>query len=89
MVGRSIVFGFGFFRPPCSLPPHRYRSHIAVVSQDPVLFSLSIASNIRAGRPDADDAAVVAAARAAGAHGFIASLPHGYATPLADAGAGL
>ena len=81
---------FVFSPPPLPSPtPHRYRSHIAVVFQDPVLFSLSIASNIRAGRLDADDGAVVAAARAAGAHDFITSLPQGYATPLADAEAGL
>jgi len=66
-----------------------YRSHLAVVSQDPALFALTVEQNIRAGRPDAPCAAVVAAAKAAAAHDFICALPQGYETRLGDRGAGL
>ena len=66
-----------------------YRSHLAVVSQDPALFALTVEQNIRAGRPDAPYAAVVEAAKAAAAHDFIAALPQGYQTRLGDRGAGL
>ena len=66
-----------------------YRSHLAVVSQDPALFALTVEQNIRAGRPDAPYAAVVAAAKAAAAHDFISALPQGYQTRLGDRGAGL
>ena len=66
-----------------------YRSHMAVVSQDPALFALTIEQNIRAGRPEAPYAAVVDAAKAAAAHDFISALPQGYQTRLGDRGAGL
>ena len=60
--------------------------HIAYVAQDTFLFDRSIADNIRMGKPDATDAEVEAAARAAGAHGFISELPQDYATPAGEAG---
>jgi len=59
------------------------------VGQDPVIFSLTAAQNIRMGRPDASDAEVAAAARAAGAADFVEALPRGYDTQLADRGADL
>lgn len=62
------------------------RSHIALVPQDPVIFAASAADNIRLGRPDATDAQVQAAARAAHAHDFIAALPQGYDTALGERG---
>lgn len=62
------------------------RSHIALVPQDPVIFAASTADNIRLGRPDATDAQVQAAARAAHAHDFIAALPQGYDTALGERG---
>ena len=65
------------------------REQIALVPQQPVLFSGTIADNIRYGRLDADDATVEAAARAAYVHDFIRGLAHGYATPVAEAGASL
>ena len=65
------------------------RERIALVPQEPVLFSGTIADNIRYGRLDASDADVEAAARAAHAHEFIQRLRHGYQTPVAEAGATL
>ncbi len=62
------------------------RGAFALVPQDPVLFGASAADNIRFGRIDADAAAIEAAARAAEAHEFIASLPEGYATYLGERG---
>ncbi len=62
------------------------RGAFALVPQDPVLFGASAADNIRFGRIDADAGAVEAAARAAEAHEFIATLPEGYATYLGERG---
>ncbi len=65
------------------------RERIALVLQDAVLFGGSVADNIRYGRLDATDADVEAAARAAHAHDFIARLPQGYQSSLAEAGGSL
>lgn len=62
------------------------RRSLAVVPQDPTLFSTSVTENIRYGRPDASDAEVRAAAEAASALGFIEALPHGFATDLGARG---
>jgi ABC transporter fused permease/ATP-binding protein len=62
------------------------RGHMALVSQDPVLFSGPIRENIRYGRLDASDAEVEAAARAANAHEFIAAFPDGYDTEVGERG---
>ena len=62
------------------------RRSLAVVPQDPTLFSTSVTENIRYGRPDASDAEVRAAADAASALGFIEALPHGFATDLGARG---
>jgi ATP-binding cassette, subfamily B, bacterial len=62
------------------------RNQFAIVLQEPVLFSASIAENIAYGRPGADSADVVAAAKAASAHDFISALPDGYATPVGERG---
>ncbi|HUR28916.1 MAG TPA: ATP-binding cassette domain-containing protein, partial [Planctomycetota bacterium] len=61
----------------------------AMVGQVPFLFHASIADNIRYGKPDASDAEVEAAARAANIHAFIDALPEKYATRVGDAGARL
>jgi ABC-type multidrug transport system fused ATPase/permease subunit len=61
----------------------------ALVGQVPFLFHASIGENIRYGRPDATEAEVEAAARAADIHEFIASLPDGYETDVADMGSRL
>jgi ABC-type multidrug transport system fused ATPase/permease subunit len=65
------------------------REKIAIVLQDPVLFSGTIAENLRYGRLDATSAEIEQAARAAHAHDFISHLPKGYETAVAEAGAGL
>jgi len=62
------------------------RRRIGVVSQDSFLFSASLAENIRVGRPDASDAEVVAAARAAEIHDFIVTLPAAYETRVGEGG---
>jgi len=62
------------------------RTRIGTVAQEPVLFSTSIAANIRYGRPEATDEEVEAAARAAHAHEFILGLPDGYATEVGERG---
>ena len=62
------------------------RARFGVVNQDTYLFHGTAAENIRFGKPDASDAELEAAARAANAHGFIARLPHGYATVIGERG---
>jgi ATP-binding cassette, subfamily B, bacterial len=62
------------------------RRQFAIVLQEPVLFSTSIAENIAYGRADADSAAIEAAARAANAHDFITALPEGYASQVGERG---
>ncbi len=65
------------------------REKIAIVLQDPVLFSGTIADNLRYGRLDATREEIEQAARAAHAHDFISRLPKGYDTEIAEAGGGL
>jgi ATP-binding cassette subfamily B protein len=62
------------------------RAAIGVVSQDPHLFHESVADNLRYARPDATDADLEAAARAARIHDVIAALPDGYATVVGERG---
>ena len=68
------------------LDPRWLRAHIGTVSQEPILFSTTVAENIRYGRPDATDAEVEAAARAANAHGFVERFPEGYKTLVGERG---
>jgi ATP-binding cassette subfamily B protein len=68
------------------LDPTALRRNIAVVAQEPVIFSGSIAANIRYGREKATDAEVRAAARAAAASEFIEKLPDGYETVVGERG---
>jgi len=65
------------------------RERIAIVLQEPVLFSGTIADNLRYGRLEATREEIEAAARAAHAHDFISRLPKGYDTQVAEAGASL
>ena len=62
------------------------RARFGVVNQDTYLFHGTAAENIRFGKPDASDAEIEAAARAANAHGFIARLPQGYDTVIGERG---
>jgi ATP-binding cassette subfamily B protein len=63
-----------------------FRRHIALVPQDPVIFAATARDNIRFGRPDASDAEVEAAAKAAAAHDFIMKLPEGYDAYVGERG---
>ena len=61
-------------------------AQIALVDQETFLFNDTIANNIRYGKPDAADAEIEAATRAAFAHDFIMEMPDGYATNIGDRG---
>jgi len=63
-----------------------FLDHVAVVSQEPFLFDVSVAENIRYGRRDATDDEIRAAARAASADEFVRALPEGYATTVGEFG---
>jgi ATP-binding cassette, subfamily B, bacterial MsbA len=65
------------------------REKIAVVSQDPILFSNSIRDNIAYGKPNASDAEIIEVAKAANVHDFIMSLPNNYNTKIGERGAKL
>lgn len=62
------------------------REHMALVPQQPVLFSNDVWHNIRYGRPEASDDAVIAAARAANTYEFIQDLPQGFDSDLGESG---
>ena len=65
---------------------HALRDKIAIVPQDPVIFSANAMENIRYGRPTASDEEVMAAARAAQVESFIDRLPEAYQTFLGERG---
>ncbi len=62
------------------------RARMGVVLQENSLFNVSVRENIRLGRPDASEDAIVEVARAVGLHDFIVSLPHGYGTLAGEHG---
>jgi ATP-binding cassette subfamily B protein len=62
------------------------RENIGIVTQETYLFHDTIAANLRYARSDASDADLIAAARAANIHEFIASLPDGYRTTVGERG---
>lgn len=72
--------------PTQSLSLKDLRERVGIVPQDAVIFSTSALENIRYGKPDATDAEVKAAAKAAFAHEFIEALPEGYTTFLGERG---
>ncbi|MEP7281177.1 MAG: ABC transporter transmembrane domain-containing protein, partial [Rubrivivax sp.] len=80
--GRILLDGV----PVDQVPLAALRGRIGIVPQDSTVFAASALDNIRYGRPDASDAEVHAAARAAFAHDFIVALPEGYATHLGERG---
>lgn len=63
-----------------------WRDHVGLVSQEPVLFSTTIAENVRYGRPSATDAELDAAARSANAYDFVHALPDGWSTEVGERG---
>jgi ATP-binding cassette subfamily B protein len=77
--GRILVGGVDLQR----IPLGEYWAQVSAVFQDSLLFNASIADNIRAGRLDATDAEVAAAARAAEIDDWVDTLPEGYATVVA------
>ncbi len=97
--GKSTVFQLllRFFAPQdgtitfdgidiADVDPTDLRANIAVVAQDSVIFSGTLADNIRYGRPDASDADVRRAAEAAAAAEFIERLPNGFETQVGERG---
>ena len=69
-----------------SLARSDFRLALALVPQDPVIFAASARENIRFGRPDATDAEVEEAAKAAHAHDFLSALPQGLDTYVGERG---
>ncbi|GFN90381.1 multidrug resistance protein 1-like, partial [Plakobranchus ocellatus] len=68
---------------------HWLRNNIGVVSQEPILFGMSIKENIILGRPSVTDAEIIQAGKMANAHDFITTLPEGYDTLVGERGAQL
>src|SRR5690606_32677614 len=72
--GRIVIDGVDI----AQAAPEEVRRRIGLVPQETVLFGATARENIRYGRPEATDAEIEAAARAAGADAFIRELPEGY-----------
>ncbi len=72
--------------PLKNLSREAMRRQMALVPQEPVIFATSAMENIRFGRPDATDAEVVEAAKAAAAHEFLSKLPEGYDSYVGERG---
>jgi ATP-binding cassette subfamily B protein len=72
-----------------SLDLHAFRTQLGYVPQEAFLFSGTIRDNIAYGRPEASDAEVETAARAVGAHDFIAAQSGGYRAPISERGRSL
>ena len=68
------------------IPLADLRGQLGIVSQETVLFHDTVRANIAYARPDADHAAIEAAAKAANAHDFIAAMPMGYDTVVGERG---
>ena len=71
------------------IDPADLRRNMAYIAQDVVLFSGTVRDNISASMPHATEEEILAVARAAGVHNFIARLPMGYDTPVGERGEGL
>jgi ATP-binding cassette subfamily B protein len=66
-----------------------FRRQLGIVPQEAFLFTGTVRDNIAYGRPGSSDAEIEAAARAVGAHEFVASLPNGYLEPVSERGRSL
>lgn len=73
-------------QPYTELDARWLRQQVGVVAQEPLLFSTTIADNIRYGRPQATDTEVEEAARLANAHQFVTAFPDGYRTLVGERG---
>ncbi len=82
LAGRVLIDGVDLR----AADPAAVRDRLALVPQDPVIFSASIADNIRYGRPEASDAELREAAERAAALSFIRALPAGMETPVGERG---
>jgi ABC-type multidrug transport system fused ATPase/permease subunit len=80
--GRILLDGY----PIHTMDVGPLRQQLALVHQEPFLFSTTIRENVLYGKPGASDAELERAARAANAHEFILSLPQGYDTPVGERG---
>lgn len=83
--GSIICFGNDYK----DVAPGAVRAEIALISQDPVLFPMSVLDNIRVGNPRATREQVIEAAKAAECHAFIQNMPQGYDTLLEENGGNL
>jgi ATP-binding cassette subfamily B protein len=83
--GRILIDGVDI----AQADPQAVRARIGLVPQETMIFGASARENIRYGRPEASDAEIEAAARAAAADEFISKLPEGYDTFLGERGARL
>ncbi len=83
--GRILIDGVDI----AQADPQRVRARVGLVPQETMIFGASARENIRYGRPDASDAEIEEAARAAAADEFIRKLPQGYDTFLGERGARL
>lgn len=66
--------------------PQLVRSRLALISQEPVIFPMSVRDNIRIGNPEANDEEIMSASIKAGCHEFITKMPEGYETILEERG---
>jgi ATP-binding cassette subfamily B protein len=80
--GRVLIDGV----PLAEADPAAFRQRLALVPQEPVIFSGTVAENIRFGRPDASDDDIRRAAETAAARDFIEALPQGFDAQLGEKG---
>ena len=83
--GEILFYGNQF----SDISPEAIRKDLALISQDTVIFSISILDNIRIGKPEASYDEIVDAAKKAGCDPFIQELPNGYYTLLEEKGSNL
>lgn len=83
--GEIIFYGNLFSRTN----PENIRSQLALISQEAVMFPMSVLDNIRMGRPEVGREEIIEAAKQAGCHNFIMNLPEGYDTLLEEQGSNL
>ena len=83
--GRILIDGYDIDK----VELYSLRRQIGIVPQDPLLFSGTVSENIALTDPEASSEAIVEAAKMAGAHDFVMTLPAGYSTPVGERGASL